>query len=83
MVIAFLFMHFAPSIYWGATHSTIVAPLAWSLVGAAYSAIVTSLDISLAKPWPEVPERLGLWRPSGLAICSPDCITCCVIYGGP
>jgi hypothetical protein len=40
MVIAFLFMHFAPSIYWGATHSTIVAPLVWSLVGAAYSAIV-------------------------------------------
>jgi hypothetical protein len=40
MVIPFLLMHFAPSIYWGATHSTIVAPLAWSFVGAAYSAIV-------------------------------------------
>lgn len=38
MVIVFLIMHFAPSIYWGATHSTIVAPLLWSFVGAAYSA---------------------------------------------
>ncbi len=38
MVIVFLIMHFAPSIYWAATHSTIVAPLLWSLVGAAYSA---------------------------------------------
>src|SRR5262249_44877905 len=26
--------------FWGATHSTIAAPLLWSLVGAAYSAIV-------------------------------------------
>ena len=40
MVIAFLLLHFGPSIYWGATHSTIAAPLLWSLVGAAYSAIV-------------------------------------------
>jgi hypothetical protein len=40
MVIAFLLMHFAPSIYWGAMHSTIAAPLLWSVVGAAYSAIV-------------------------------------------
>jgi hypothetical protein len=40
MVIAFLLLHFAPSIYWGATHNTIAAPLLWSLVGAAYSAIV-------------------------------------------
>jgi hypothetical protein len=40
MVIAFLLLHFAPSIYWGATHSTIVAPLLWSFVGAAYLAIV-------------------------------------------
>ena len=40
MVITFLLMHFAPSIYWGATHSTVVAPLLWSFVGAAYSAIV-------------------------------------------
>lgn len=39
-MIAFLLLHFAPSIYWGATHSTIAAPLLWSLVGAAYSAIV-------------------------------------------
>lgn len=40
MVFAFLFLHFAPSIYWGATGSTITAPLIWSMVGAAYSAIV-------------------------------------------
>jgi hypothetical protein len=40
MVIVFLLMHFVPSIYWGATHSTIVAPLLWSFVGAAYSATV-------------------------------------------
>ena len=40
MVIAFLLMHFAPSIYWGATGSTIVPPLLWSFVGAAYSTIV-------------------------------------------
>src|SRR5271165_382707 len=38
MVIVFLLMHFAPSIYWGATPSTIVAPLLWSFVGAGYSA---------------------------------------------
>lgn len=39
-MIAFLLLHFAPSIYWGATHSTILAPLLWSFVGAAHSAIV-------------------------------------------
>jgi hypothetical protein len=40
MVIGSLLVHFVPSIYWGATHSTIVAPLLWSVVGAAWSAIV-------------------------------------------
>jgi hypothetical protein len=53
MVIAFLLMHFAPSIYWGATHSTIVAPLLWSVVGAAYSAIVKwrTRDTDLMSAW--------------------------------
>jgi hypothetical protein len=40
MVFVFLLFHFAPSIYWGATGSTIIAPALWSLVGAAYSAII-------------------------------------------
>jgi hypothetical protein len=39
MTFVFLLLHFAPSIYWGATGSTIIAPLLWSLVGAANSVI--------------------------------------------
>jgi hypothetical protein len=39
MVLAFILLHFAPSIYWGASGDSIIAPLLWSLVGAAYSAI--------------------------------------------
>jgi hypothetical protein len=39
MVLAFILLHFAPSIYWGASGDSIIAPLLWSLVGAAYSAL--------------------------------------------
>jgi hypothetical protein len=35
---AYIVLHFVPSIYWGARGDSIVAPLLWSLLGAAYSA---------------------------------------------
>jgi hypothetical protein len=38
MVFAFILLHFAPSIYWGASGDSIIAPLIWSFFGAAYSA---------------------------------------------
>jgi hypothetical protein len=39
VVLAFILLHFVPSIYWGASGDSIIAPLLWSLVGAAYSAL--------------------------------------------
>src|SRR5262249_48714032 len=51
--------HFVPSIYWGATNSTIIAPFLWTLIGAAYSAFVKwrSQETDIMSAWASATGR--------------------------
>jgi ADP-Ribosyltransferase in polyvalent proteins/ParB-like nuclease domain len=59
MVFAFLSLHFAPSIYWGAIHASIIAPLLWSLVGAS-----TNVNLIVVKAHNEA--KLVAYREMGV-----------------